>query len=44
MWTLSQDITGLLLAVRMKYIHKFTYLLTYLVLTYEYIGKHSDKD
>jgi len=33
MWTLSQDITGLLLAVRMKY--AFTNLLIYL-LTYEY--------
>jgi len=33
MWTLSQDITGLLLAVRMKY--TFTNSLIYL-LTYEY--------
>jgi len=31
MWTLSQDITGLLLAFKIKiHIHKFTYLLTYL--------------
>jgi len=36
MWTLSQDITRLLLAFKIKiHIHKFTYLLTYL-LTYEY--------
>jgi len=42
-WTLSQDITGLLLAIRMKYTftNSLIYLLTYLLMS---IGKHLDVD